>query len=505
MLLQKKFTATLTDMKFIGLRLCDHDSSIAYFDGENIHYLMAERTHGIKHFGYNELSLWFEDVKHWGIVPSDIDAICVTMDQGHYDSVHIEDPLLEQEIYIPEFRQAGFTCPIYRIDHHYAHVLSSWTEVKDCDSGVVIDALGDYGKSTSVFKDNELIFSTNRFSLGSLLCDVGMNGFGLSLRVPLDELDIPGKIMALKGYGVHEYAPKGDWDATALYNHWDISKHNGLTQESVDYFYEFHVETEEAFVNFFHSLNLPETFVYAGGVALNTVINSRLRQEFPGMVTIPHCNDGGLTLGCLEYLRRKYELPYFDRSGFPYWVDDESPIEMPTKETITTTAELLASGKIVGWYQGNGEIGPRALGNRSILMDPTVRNGKDIINSKVKHREYYRPFGASVLVDKVSDYFDWEVPSPYMLYVMDTKDPEKYASIAHVDGTCRAQTVDSADNKVYYDLIKTFGDLTGTYMVLNTSLNVGGKPICGTISEALRVLETTEMDVLVVGNTIYYR
>ena len=465
---------------------------------------MAERKHGIKHVGYNDLTLWLEDVKHWGIEPREIDAICVSMDQGHYDTVHINDPLLEQEIYIRELEEVGFTCPIYRIDHHYAHILSAWTEVKDCASGVVIDALGDYGKSTSVFKDGELIFSTNRFSFGTLLGNLGLDGFRLPIRVPLDELDLPGKLMALKGYGVHEYTPDGDWDATALYNHWDISKFNGLTQESFDLFYESHVETEEAFVNFFHSLNLPETFVYAGGVALNTVINSRLLQEFPGMVTIPHTNDGGLTLGCLEYLRRKYELPYFDRSGFPYWVDDEAPAA-PSQETIEKTAKLLSEGKIVGWYQGNGEIGPRALGNRSILMDPTVKNGKDIINSKVKHREYYRPFGASVLVEHVSDYFEWEESSPYMLYVMDTKEPSKYSSIAHVDGTCRAQTVDRSDNQVYYDLIKSFGDLTGSYIVLNTSLNVGGKPICGTIEDAIRVLRTTDMDVLVVGDTIYHK
>ena len=142
---------------------------------------------------------------------------------------------------------------------------------------------------------------------------------------------------------------------------------------------------------------------------------------------------------------------------------------MPSKSTIKQTAERLARGEIVGWYQGHGEVGPRALGNRSILMNPSIPNGKDIINSKVKHREFFRPFGASVLADKAHKYFDFPHPSPYMLYVMDMIDTELYPPVTHADGTCRAQTV-SQDLEVYYSLIEEFESLTGIPTVSYTHL-----------------------------------
>lgn len=493
-------------MKILGLRLCDHDSSVSYFDGEKVFYHLLERSSNIKHCGYNNLSDWIDDVAHWNINPSEIDAICIVLDCVDNPQINTNDNILEEEVYIEEIKECGFECPIYRIDHHYAHLLSAWTEVDDCDSGIIVDAHGDGERSTSIFIDGKIVVTTESDSFGYILNLLGLFAFDVVARTPLDELDIAGKIMALKGYGVHDYTPVGDWDALNLARHWNINDlvmGQGLTKEKLELFYESHVETEEAFVNLFAEFNFPGKFAYVGGVALNTVVNSRLRKDFPNMIVVPHSNDSGLSLGCIEYLRRKYKLPHFDKTGFPYWVDDEKA-PSPSQETINTTAKLLSEGKIVGWYQGNGEVGPRALGNRSILMDPTVKGGKDIINSKVKHREYYRPFGASVLVERVSDYFDWEGPSPYMLYVMDTKEPEKYASIAHIDGTCRAQTVDRNDNDAYYDLIKTFGDLTGTYMLLNTSLNDGGKPMCGKIDTALEILSSTEMDALVVGDTIYY-
>ena len=180
-----------------------------------------------------------------------------------------------------------------------------------------------------------------------------------------------------------------------------------------------------------------------------------------------------MSLGVVELLRKLYDQEPFDRSGFPFWQSDISP-EPPSKQSIKKTAELLARGNIVGWYQGHGEVGPRALGNRSILMRPDIKDGKEIINSKVKHREYFRPFGASILRDKVSKYFDWNEETPYMLYVMEVLDKESFPSITHVDGTCRPQTV-SQDHEVYYELISEFEKLTGIPMLLNTSLNNGGK------------------------------
>jgi len=135
-------------------------------------------------------------------------------------------------------------------------------------------------------------------------------------------------------------------------------------------------------------------------------------------------------------------------------------------------------------------------------MNPTIKNGKDKLNLKVKHREPFRPFGASVLRERCNEYFDCEYDSPYMLYVMDVRDKESFAPITHVDGTCRPQTV-TADQEDFYELITEFEKLTGLPMLLNTSLNNGGDPIAGSICESMQLLYDTELDFLVVGNDTY--
>jgi carbamoyltransferase len=120
----------------------------------------------------------------------------------------------------------------------------------------------------------------------------------------------------------------------------------------------------------------------------------------------------------VEFLRIYFNQDKFNINEYPYWQSDISPNNNPSIETIKKTARFLYEGKIVGWYQGNGEIGSRALGNRSILMDPSVKNGKELLNQKVKHREGFRPFGASILREEVSNYFNWDQESPYIINTM---------------------------------------------------------------------------------------
>jgi len=192
-------------------------------------------------------------------------------------------------------------------------------------------------------------------------------------------------------------------------------------------------------------------------------------------------------LGCIEFLRQHYSQPEFDNSGFPYWQTDMAPSDEPLDETIKKTAEDLANGKIIGWYQGHGEVGPRALGNRSILMSPEVKEGKHILNSKVKHREDYRPFAASILYEDTKDYFDWEGDSDFMKYSVKFKD-KVFEPISHIDNTSRIQTV-KPELKLYYSLISEFKKLTGIPMLLNTSLNDNGKPIAGKPGDAIALLK----------------
>jgi len=151
------------------------------------------------------------------------------------------------------------------------------------------------------------------------------------------------------------------------------------------------------------------------------------------------------------------------------------------------------------------EWGPRALGNRSILADPRNAKMKDILNEKIKHRESFRPFAPSVLEEFASDYFDIDIPSPYMLMVANVKQPEKIPAVTHVDGTARLQTVSKESNSLYYDLINEFYKITGIPIIINTSMNVMGEPIVNTPSDAYNMILKTEMDYLLLGNNLVSR
>ena len=159
---------------------------------------------------------------------------------------------------------------------------------------------------------------------------------------------------------------------------------------------------------------------------------------------------------------------------------------------------------MVGWYQGKMEWGPRALGNRSILADPRNGEMKEILNEKIKHRESFRPFAPSVLEEYTSEYFDIEIPAPYMLMVANVKQPEKIPPVTHVDGTSRLQTVGKDTNPLYHELISEFYAITNVPILINTSMNVMGEPIVNTPEQAYQMILKTDMDYLVMGNNLMF-
>ena len=165
-----------------------------------------------------------------------------------------------------------------------------------------------------------------------------------------------------------------------------------------------------------------------------------------------------------------------------------------------TVAKEIADGKVVGWFQGKMEWGPRALGNRSIVVDPRRAEMKDVLNARIKRREPFRPFAPSILLERVGDYFENDYPDPFMIKVYPVK-PDKRSEIpavTHVDGTGRLQTVRKKDNPLYWQLIKEFDNLTGVPVVLNTSFNEN-EPIVCTPREAIDCFLRTKMDVLAIG------
>tara|TARA_Y100001938_G_C8074054_1_gene424896 strand:- start:1092 stop:2111 length:1020 start_codon:yes stop_codon:yes gene_type:complete len=323
--------------------------------------------------------------------------------------------------------------------------------------------------------------------------------------------DLAGKIMALQSFGIEDdkwwriIKDKSYEKNSFVFNIENYAKMHGSDTIAklnlLNYLKTTHKYAEEKIPQFFiNYFNQEDTITYSGGVAHNICVNTNLKKFYKNLIIPPHCADEGLSLGCVEFLRQYYEQPKFKTEGFPFWQSDIAPEDKPLDKTIKQTAEDLAKGKIIGWYQGHGEIGPRALGNRSILMSPEVKNGKSILNKKVKHREDFRPFAASIKEDKTTDYFNWNGKSEFMKFSVSFVD-KVFEPISHVDNTSRIQTVNEHNN-LFYKLLDEFEKITGIPMLLNTSLNDNGKPIAGQPGDALSLMENSELDKLIIGNTI---
>jgi|TARA_B100001750_G_scaffold112841_1_gene89135 carbamoyltransferase len=261
-----------------------------------------------------------------------------------------------------------------------------------------------------------------------------------------------------------------------------------------------------------------------GGVGLNGVANYRLLKESPfeNIHIPPSPGDAGSAVGCAQYLyyihqknQRNLEVdsskrvreniyvgPSFSDNEIEDFLDNEKIQYQKLDKTslLEKTANLISEGNIVGWYQGKMEWGPRALGNRSILADPRNADMKNILNEKIKHRESFRPFAPSILEEFSSEYFDIDIPSPYMLMVAKVKKPENIPAVTHVDGTGRLQTVSKDSNPLYYELINQFYKVTGIPVIINTSMNVMGEPIVNTPEQAYSMIIKTDMDYLMMGN-----
>ena len=255
----------------------------------------------------------------------------------------------------------------------------------------------------------------------------------------------------------------------------------------------------------------------AGGVALNSKANGRILAS--GLVDKlfiqPASSDDGVALGAAlaPYQETDGRLPDVAMGhaylGTEY---DDSEIEKVLKtyklrstrlvDPARTAAELLSNGKIIGWFQGRMEFGPRALGNRSILADPRDPAMNVKVNNAVKFREWWRPFAPSMLAEAAPDYIESATDSPFMILTAQVK-PEKRAtipSVTHVDGSTRPQTVEQHANPLYWRLIREFGDRTGVPVVMNTSFNLRGEAIVNTPTEAVRTFFSSGMDALLIGS-----
>jgi carbamoyltransferase len=267
----------------------------------------------------------------------------------------------------------------------------------------------------------------------------------------------------------------------------------------------------------------------AGGVAFNCVANGKIfdHTPFENVYVQPAAGDGGLSVGAAYYvwnqklgkprsfvMDNSYWGPQFSREQVHAAIDASelardgahTITELPEDELCRRTAASIADGKILGWFQGRAEWGPRALGNRSIVADPRRTDMKEILNRRIKHREIFRPFAPSILAESTGDWFENSHPSPFMTFAYAVC-PEKRAQIpapTHVDGTARLQTVTPQANPRYWRLIKAFEQVTGVPIVLNTSFN-DNEPIVCHPEEAIDCFQRTQMDALVLGDFLITR
>lgn len=455
---------------------------------------------------------------------------------------------------------------VHNVEHHLCHAASCFL-VSEFDEAAIfsVDGFGDFASTmTALGRGNDIaildrvLFPHSLGILYTMICQfIGYDSYG-------DE----GKVMGLAPYGQPAYEdfldelvrlkPKGRFELNLDYfihhtegvdysfneqGHPTVAplfspamvkrfgppriKHGELTQREMDLAASLQKCLEKAY---FHILNhlyeqtRVDALCLAGGVALNSVANGQIfeRTPFRRVYTQPAASDDGTAVGVAYYIHNRvlgrprqfvmdhaYTGREYGDAEVAAALESVGGVEaahVEDSELFEQTAAAIARGEIVGWFQGKMEWGPRALGNRSIVAHPGLPNMKDVLNSRIKHREWFRPFAPSILLERVGDYFEHTHPSPFMMFVYKTRPEvrEKLCAVNHVDDTGRLQTVSRTQNPRYYALIEAFERQTGLPVVLNTSFNEN-EPIVCTPAEALHCFLRTRMDLLVLGNWMVRR
>lgn len=437
--------------------------------------------------------------------------------------------------------------PIVNVAHHDSHAAVFFASPFEEAIVLVMDGYGDVSSASAyIGRGNRLerIWSTNVFnSLGLVYTFVtehlGFEGFG-------DE----GKVMALAAYGSDEYVsrfrdvvrltPDGGYAVNMDYFDYDAfgqlrpfkrsfldtfgpprARNAAIEDRHRDLARALQVVTEDVVLHIVRHLTRETgltNLCMTGGVALNCVANARILDDTDvTRIWVPPCaSDTGAPLGSALWHHhqtlgnpRCFEMthPYYGKSYTEAEIQSAlkaaglSSRRMAPSDLTSRTARALADGKVVAWMQGPFEIGPRALGNRSILADPRRAEMRDILNARVKKREPFRPFAPAVLAERAHEFFDISQPDPFM-----TLAPRVHAdkrdlipAAVHIDGTARIQTIDRDANPAYHGLIEEFGRITGVPILLNTSFN-RQEPIVASPADAIACFLRTEIDILVMGD-----
>jgi carbamoyltransferase len=436
------------------------------------------------------------------------------------------------------------------IEHHLAHAASAFYCSPFRDAAIyTVDGVGEWatsawgtGRDRKIRLDAEMRFPN---SLGLLY-----SAFTYYLGFEVNDGEY--KVMGLAPYGkptfvdrIHKVATDhGDGSVTLDLRYFDFvnrermitdrfeelfggrprAAESSFTQRDWDIAASIQRYTEEVMLGaarHIHKQTGDRNLCMAGGVALNCVANGRILREGPykELYIQPASGDAGGAIGAALYhahavhdqprpeggMRSAYLGPEFSNAsiesylkllGVPYK-------HLPDAELLPLVAQHIADGKIIGWFHGRMEFGPRALGGRSILGDARPPEMKDIINAKIKLREGFRPFAPAVLAHRSPEYFHLDAESPYMLLVAQVREDHRHiGAVTHLDGSARVQTVTAESNPRFHQLISAFDKLTGVPVIVNTSFNVRGEPIVCTPDDAYRCFMATGIDFLVLENCI---
>jgi carbamoyltransferase len=446
----------------------------------------------------------------------------------------------------------------YNVEHHLAHTASAYFMSEwEHAAGFTLDGSGDFVTCLMSECDGPEIKPLHRVyvphSMGSLymmVCEfIGYTKYGDEGKVmglaPLGKdtyRDTFDRMLRLRDTGfeidLDFFMPFGSSQGMSINEKGEMVIHRHFSDRMIELFgeprepYSDYTERDLDLAfgvqrvfekGYMHLLNLlhervpEERIAMSGGCTLNSVANGKLFDETPFRRTCiqPAAGDDGLALGSALYVSNsvlREDRRWVMRDSFLGPDYDESTIRreldraglayrrLEREVLLDEIAQHIADARVVGWFQGRMEWGPRALGNRSILAHPGHPDMKDILNARIKHREWFRPFAPSVLEERQGELFEHTHPSPFMLHVYKIKPEwrERLCTVNHVDNTGRLQTVSRDENPLYYDLIRAFEAKTGIPVVLNTSFNEN-EPIVCEPAEAIDCFKRTQMDVLAVG------
>jgi len=538
---------------YVSDRICRHDSAAALVEDGNILFAIEEeRLNRIKHTNKMPVqairaclashNVHLKDIDVFSYYEQDID--------GWLNREILDSPNQPRSVKRAQFLQEQFIRAFgYEVDaarfqfihHHYAHAMSAFAVsgyesslvitldgVGDGDSGIVLDMTGHECKHlASLSAANSL----GLFYLDVIAC-LGYRLFDEYKAMELAPYGDPERFWGMFR-SFYTLLPDGTYEIDRVgmrrwlntltprrrgepfsQEHKDIA---AALQEALEAM-AFHV------IRSYRDVTRQKNLCLAGGVAHNCILNGKILRSgmFENVFVQPAAHDAGCALGAalFSYYQTKPSTLRPAQISHVYWgteVGDDDFIQRrleswrefldfsKERDVVEKTAGLLASNHVIGWVQGRSEFGPRALINRSILADPRPAKNKDRINQLVKKREAYRPFAPSVIEEEAEEFFNVRVdrgPQGFMLFLVDVRKEKRaqLGAITHVDGTASVQVVSRATNEKFWRLIRSFGEVTGVPVLLNTSFNNNVEPIVNSVEEAITCFLTTGIDHLVIGD-----